>query len=479
VCGIVGLKLRDSRADARALAIGALQRLQHRGQDGAGLTVATGSQQLETLRGLGPIPAALHNLATLTPGSAALAHTRYATTGTGCVGELQPFVQGTPRLALAHNGNIVNTAELSRKYGMDLWSASDLEVLLQLYLRHRNQGFVHALQAVVNEANGSYALVGLEDQGSLWGLRDPFGLRPLFFAHNESVAIFASETVAFQGFEGLEIRELSPGEWVRVYPNPEGSLQIEEGILRSERNPRREKKFCMFEQVYFSSPVSEFQGHAVFTTRFRLGEALAQEILTELKRLSAEDVFDYVVPVPDTARSAAIAVAESLKVPYREYLVKNPSVQRTFILPDQAERTAMLKQKWSLVGPELKGKRILLVDDSVVRGNTCLQMAKQLQSVGARQVSLASTCPPIRFGCFYGIDFPDSSELIASGRSRGDIVQALGLHQIYFLTPDSLKRALGSDRLCMACLDSQYPTQDASFDEFLIARRAQRQGDLV
>jgi amidophosphoribosyltransferase len=472
MCGIVGLSLKDPKGDARGLVVQMLSRLQHRGQDGAGLSVATAEHQLESLRGLGMIAFALRDYSKLEIGPTALAHTRYATTGTGVVGEIQPFVQGSPRIAMAHNGNIVNTAELKRKYALSLETASDLEVLQQLYLRERPRGFVSALQLLLDEVNGAFALMGLEDNGTLWGLRDPFGVRPLYLGRSDDLCVLASESVALQGLENLEIRELSPGEWVRV----ERSGPVETGVLRSRRNPNRVKKFCMFEPVYFASPVSEFKNSSVYTSRFRLGEALALEILTETKSLSLEHRFDYVVPVPDTARSAAIAVAEKLKVPYREYLVKNPYVSRTFILPGQEQRLSVLREKLSLVGPELKGKRILLVDDSVVRGNTSRQMALRLKEVGAKSVSLASTCPPIVNGCFYGIDFPDPAELIAAGKSREDIAASLGLDEIFYLTQAGLKRALGTDRLCMACLDGDYPTKDSSFDEFLLARQQQRKG---
>ncbi len=180
------------------------------------------------------------------------------------------------------------------------------------------------------------------------------------------------------------------------------------------------------------------------------------------------------VPVPETSRTAAIAVAETLDVPYREFLVKNPYVPRTFILNKQEERVKALKSKLSLIGPEIKGKRVLLVDDSVVRGNTSRLMSERLREAGAKSVSIASTCPPIRYGCYYGIDFPDPDELVASGRNLEEIAVNLKVDGLYYLSQAGLVKALRNEKLCMACLDGAYPTQDESFVSFLKSRREQR-----
>lgn len=469
MCGVVGVKeLNGSKRSANEAAVYLLSRLQHRGQDGAGLTGWDGTQ-FETLRGLGLIATALKDWSSLAPSSVAMAHTRYATTGTGGVGELQPFVKGSPKVALAHNGNIVNTAELVEKHQLQLETASDLDVLQQIFLKNRAQGFQEAVQTIFDEFNGSYAVVGIEDDGTLFGFRDPFGLRPLFLGRSKDIAVLASESCALSPL-GLDIEEVRPGEWVRVT-----DAGIERGRLRSTRNAADEERFCMFELVYFASPQSEVRRSSVYRMRFQLGLRLAEEILAKLGgKDEARRYFDFVVPVPETSRSAAIAVAEKLGIPYREYLVKNPYVPRTFILANQDSRMKALESKLGLIGPEIKDQRILLVDDSVVRGNTSRLMAKNLRAAGARSVSLASTCPPIRHGCFYGIDFPDPNELVATNRDEKGIAQALDVDHLYYLSVGGLEEALGTRALCKACLTGDYPTKDASFDRFLADRRNDR-----
>jgi amidophosphoribosyltransferase len=473
VCGLVGVKsLNPTDAapkNAAEVAYHLLSRLQHRGQDGAGLTVLDPRGRFETARGLGLIRDALKDYPTLEPGSVAVAHTRYATTGTGGVGELQPFVKGSPKVALAHNGNIVNTEELAERHQLKLETASDLDVLQQIYLEAAKVSFVHAVQTIYDEFNGSYAVVGVEDNGTLFGFRDPFGIRPLFFGKNKDVAVLSSETCALAPLQ-LEIEEIAPGEWIRVTDKG-----IERGRLVSKKNPTEKERFCMFEVVYFSSAQSEIRKQSVYRLRFQLGARLAQEIMHTLPAGSLPtDFFDFVVPVPETSRTAAIAVAETLRVPYREYLVKNPYVPRTFILGSQDLRMKALRSKLGLIGPEIKGQRILLVDDSVVRGNTSRLMALGLFEAGATSVSMATTCPPIRNGCFYGIDFPDPAELVATGKDPKAVAEALGITSMYYISQRGLEAALGTDKLCTACLTGDYPTRDASFERFLQARQGQR-----
>jgi amidophosphoribosyltransferase len=259
------------------------------------------------------------------------------------VGELQPFVKGSPKVALAHNGNIVNTAELTSKFQLQLETASDLDVLQQIFLLKAETSFEAAVQSIFDEFNGSYAVVGIEQDGTLFGFRDPFGIRPLFLATVDGdtcVRVLASETAALTPLGDAKIEEIAPGEWVRV--SPEGT--VSRGRLTSKRNPKRASRFCMFEGVYFSSPQSELhrgsgEPRSVYRLRFRLGQRLASEIMATLPEFTeARSHFDYVVPVPDTSRSAALAVAETMKIPYREFLVKNNYVPRTFILGKQDQR---------------------------------------------------------------------------------------------------------------------------------------------
>jgi len=486
MCGVLGITLKNSGLQGRSseLALSALLRLQHRGQDAAGITVlSAGQNSFESLRGLGHVDVALKDWSKLPEAKALIAHTRYATTGTGGVAEVQPFVDGTPRLAMAHNGNIVNTSELKEKYSLICNSESDLEVLQQFFLRHEEEfGFEDALERLHQDFVGSYAVVGLSEAGELFAFRDPYGIRPLFVYESDNMIVFASETSALSflkafevelGFESskFEIREISSGGWARV--TPEGVFS--EGV--SKTGSSKDKRFCMFEMVYFSSPQSEYFSLSTYRHRFAMGRQLAIEIMSELPpQKYGSEVFDYVVPVPETSRSAAIAVAETLRVPYREYLVKNPYATRTFILSSQARRLRALEAKLSLIGPEVKGQRILLVDDSVVRGNTSRLMAKRLREAGAKEIWMASACPPIKHGCYYGIDFPDAEELVAAqNKTPQDIAKSLGVENVFYLSIEGLKKAVGTGDLCAACLDGDYPSRGPAFDRFLSERRAQRE----
>jgi amidophosphoribosyltransferase len=483
MCGVLGITLKTPLLTERVneLALSALLRLQHRGQDASGLTVLPEAGGFESLRGLGYVDVALKDWAKLSPAKALVGHTRYATTGTGGVAEVQPFVGGAPRLAMAHNGNIVNTSELKEKYSLLCHSESDLEVLQQFFMRFENElGFHETIEKLHQDFVGSYAVVGLTESHELFAFRDPFGIRPLFIYESENLVAFASETSALSFIPAFEremnlsgegtLRELEAGAWIKV----DKKGQITQG--RSAYSQTKTKRFCMFELVYFASSQSEFLGASTYRHRFAMGRQLALEIMNNLPtQLSGSEAFDYVVPVPETARSSAIAVAETLRVPYREYLVRNPYASRTFILSSQESRLRALETKLSLIGPEVKGQRILLVDDSVVRGNTSRLMAKRLREAGAKEVYLASACPPIKHGCYYGIDFPDAEELVASQNKNNEAVaQSLGVTQVFYLSIEGLKKSLGTNALCMACLDGDYPSRGAAFERFLDERRQQR-----
>lgn len=516
MCGLVGVWMSSLAAetDVAELGVNLLLRLQHRGQDGAGLTVLRENGEFRTIRGLGLVRDALRDWGELPQGLACLAHTRYATTGLGGVAELQPFVKGRPTLAMAHNGNIVNADDLAARYGLELESTSDLDVIQGLFLKHtllrrerqRNVSadsaqvesesiqdiFVAGLQAIADEVQGAYALIGLDSAGAMFGFRDPFGIRPLFMAKSAHGVLLASETAALAPmktlWKDLTIEEVPASHW--IYVDHRG---IRRGEIQSRLNPQQKKSFCMFESVYFSSPQSELPEGSVFSLRFNLGRVLAQEMAKEMIQGNAKEMkvshsvsaaqhsayssrrfdFDYVVPVPETSRVAAVAVAEELGVPYREYLIKNPYIPRTFILSEQAQRLKALESKLSLVGPELKGQRILLVDDSVVRGNTTRVMAARLRESGAAKVYMASTCPPIRHGCFYGIDFPDENELVATHRDLQQIQDELGVDGIYYISIEGLQKALGARSHCTGCLTGIYPVGSEWFGQF----RGKRIGD--
>lgn len=469
MCGLVAVKTSDKTANELALSM--LLRLQHRGQDGAGISVLNPGGDFHDLRGLGLIQNALHNWPSLPASSVALAHTRYATTGLGTLQEIQPFVKQYPRFAIAHNGNLANTLELTEKYDLILQSTSDLDVISQVLIREWKQlpsveGFEAALRKIFNDFIGAYAVIGALSTGDLFAFRDPYGIRPLFLAKNADTVALASETSAFALLGKCEIEEVPAGSWVMVK-----GKEIIRSQITSTLNPENKKRHCMFELVYFSSPHSEHSGKSMYTLRFNLGIELGKQI----QESTDVSVYDYVVPVPDTSRAAAIAVAEHLKVPYREYLVKNAYVPRTFILSNNDKRLKALDMKLSLIGPEIGGKNILLVDDSVVRGNTSRRMISKLREAGAKHVGLASTCPPILFPCYYGIDFPDPTELVAHNRTHQEIADSIGVDDLHYLSKERLQKALGTSDLCMACLDNNYPLQrEGVFESFTAQRKEDR-----
>ncbi len=470
MCGVVGVFTKNG-TDAVEICASLLFRLQHRGQDGAGLVAYSGEGQYQVVKGRGLISDALQEWTTLKPSKSALAHTRYATTGTGGIVELQPFVSGFPKIAMAHNGNISNVHEVRENFKGTLHTESDLELLQEEFLKtYGNNDFVPAVQHLMDTFEGGFAVVGILENGDLYGFRDPFGIRPLFLAESIEVIALASETGAHDVLADVNITEVKPGEWVRF---SEGKLT--RGMTVSKKNPESKRRSCMFESVYFSSPQSAIQNTSVYRQRFQLGRYLAKQIANDWTSASfINDEIDFVVPVPETSRIAATAVAEELGIPFREFLIKNPYVPRTFILSSQEKRLKALSQKLSLVGPELRDKRILLVDDSVVRGNTSRLMTQRLREAGARAVYLASTCPPIVSGCYYGIDFPDSNELIAADHTIPEVASQLGVDGLFYLNLAGLKKALASENLCTGCLTGEYPYADTHHSRFVEERRKQR-----
>lgn len=470
MCGVVGVHTKNG-SDAVELCASLLFRLQHRGQDGAGLVAYSGAGQYEIVKGRGLISDALQEWTSLKPSKTALAHTRYATTGTGGIVELQPFLSGLPKIAMAHNGNISNVHEIRANFQGTLETESDLELLQEEFLKtYAAAGFEPAVQHLMDIFEGGYAVVGILDNGDLYGFRDPFGIRPLFLAESSDYIAMASETGALDVLGAVTITEVKPGEWVRY-----SGGQLSRGMTISKKNPECKRRSCMFESVYFSAPQSAIDETSVYRQRFQLGRYLAKQILSDWTSSTfIKDEIDFVVPVPETSRIATTAVAEALGIPFREFLIKNPYVPRTFILSSQEKRLQALSQKLSLVGPELKGKRILLVDDSVVRGNTSRLMTQRLREAGAKAVYLASTCPPIVSGCYYGIDFPDRSELIAFDHTIPEVAAMLGVDGLFYLDIPGLKKALATENLCTGCLTGEYPYSDQYHSRFVEERRKQR-----
>jgi amidophosphoribosyltransferase len=446
-----------------------LMNLQHRGQDGAGILSIEPKHgngfHLQKGSGLVENVFAERAFKSLT-GNAALGHSRYATVGHNDPNLLQPFLDFQVGIGLGHNGNIVNFYSLKeqlKKEGEDnLISDSDSALILHLLgkaLKGKELNAANVFAAIefcAQELVGSYSVAGLTKNGAVFGFRDPNGIRPLVFGERKAGADrpvygLASETIAlnFLGFEHLE--DVKPGE--AIYISAEGNVS---------RKVIRQDSFspCMFEWVYFARVESVFDNRTVYEARFRLGEILARQL--KAQGITA----DVVVPVPETSRVAAIALAESLGVPFRELLIKNRYINRTFILDDQATRQEAVRRKLFPVASEISGANCMIVDDSIVRGNTARQIVKLVRQAGARAVTIVSTCPQIISPCYYGIDFPSPSELIAHNRSPEEVATALGADRVIFQTLEGLVEALNEKQLCLGCLTGKYPTDVASGSEF-------------
>ncbi len=494
MCGVVGLY--GAKEAAKEAFLG-LTTLQHRGQDAAGI-LTYDEAGFHRVKNIGLVESVFtrENTATLT-GNLAVGHARYATVGRGDVGEVQPFLISYPYgIGMVHNGNVVNNSELARKLRTEsrrhLLTRSDSEIILNLFADGlskqpegpaSSEGAFEAICAAVGDVfarvNGSYSIVSVVADRGLVAFRDPHGIRPLVWgvrkeanglASGESHMV-ASESVAlsFLGYES--IRDLKPGEV--LYIDTDG---------RAHHRVIKAKTFrpCMFEWVYFASPESMIDNVPVYGARIDLGRALARKIrgLIEEKRIAP----DIIVPVPETSRIAAIALAEELDIPYREVLIKNRYIKRTFILDSQEKRQKAVNLKLSPVRSEIQGKRVLLVDDSIVRGTTSKKIIDLVRGAGASEVYFVSTCPPIRKPCYYGIDFPDESELIASGRSEEEIQKYLGADAVVYQDVAGLERAVSSSagresqfEPCKACLDGCYPTSiQESGEGFAQSRRQDR-----
>jgi amidophosphoribosyltransferase len=429
MCGIIGIV--GHHAVAPSL-YDALTMLQHRGQDAAGIATLDGSR-INLFKGGGLVRDVFGDaqMGMLT-GQVGIGHVRYPTAGMDDSSEAQPFYVNSPYgIALGHNGNLINTEELTQQlFDSDrrhLNTRSDSEVLLNVLaheLQKQNPANLQphhvfeAVDAVHRRCKGAYSVISLICGQGVLGFRDPWGIRPAVLGSRETAKgkeyAIASESVAFSalGFE-LE-RDLRPGEALFI------SL---DGKLHSHISPHaHELAPCIFEYVYFSRPDSMLDDISVYKARLRMGQALARKILRE----RPDHDIDVVIPVPDTSRTAALPLAYDLDVKYREGFIKNRYIGRTFIMPGQAERRKSVRQKLNAIDLEFRRKNVLIVDDSIVRGTTSKQIIQMARDAGARKVYLASASPPIRFPNIYGIDMPATAELIAHGRSEREIERELG-----------------------------------------------------
>jgi amidophosphoribosyltransferase len=472
MCGIVGVV---STEPVNQRLYDALQLLQHRGQDAAGIATANGSMfHMFKGNGLARDVFRTRNMRTLL-GNSGIAQVRYPTAGSaGNPEEAQPFYVNAPfGLTLAHNGNLTNAESLKDEmFRIDrrhINTNSDSEVLLNV-LAHELQlaseglhldpaAIFKAVAGVHRRVRGSYAAVAQIAGYGLLAMRDPFGIRPLCFGALETDGgteyMVASESVALEGLGYRFVRDVAPGE--AVFVDLDGRFYAQQCAANPSLNP------CIFEYVYLARPDSVIDGVSVYGARLRLGERLAARVRSVIP---AGDI-DVVIPIPDSSRPAAMELAGKLALPYREGFIKNRYIGRTFIMPGQAVRRKSVRQKLNTVAVEFKGKNVLLVDDSIVRGTTIQEIVTMAREAGARKVMVASAAPPVRYPNVYGIDMPTRAELIAASRSEDEILRAIGADALVYQDVADLKQAIRDcnpalERFEASCFDGVYVTGDVT-----------------
>jgi amidophosphoribosyltransferase len=460
-CGVIAVY---GHPEAAKLAYLGLYAQQHRGQESAGICTTDG-EQVYTHKAMGHVADIFTNdvLATL-PGMLAIGHTRYSTTGDTVLLNAQPFsvACNKGKVAVAHNGNITNAAELRahlERRGSIFQASSDTEVILHLLAHSSERTLAGALREALLQLEGAFSLVFLA-QDRIIVARDPQGFRPLVVGEMEvsggrKCYCFASETCAFDLIGAVYLHEVDPGEMVVVGP---------EGVTRERWSPERPRAQCVFEHVYFSRPDSIVFGRAVEESRENLGRLLACECPADA---------DIVVPVPDSGVAAAIGYAAESGLPFRHALIRNHYVGRTFIEPSQAIRDFGVKLKLNAVRYLLKGQRVILVDDSIVRGTTSRKIVRMVRQAGADEVHLRISCPPTVSPCFYGVDTPTRRELIASNHNVDEICRFVEADSVGYLSISSLRKSVADERheYCYACYTGDYPTDLVNIEELISARR--------
>lgn len=455
MCGIIGILGSENVAPELYTGLSAIQ---HRGQNGAGMYVA-GEEDTTLQKDKGLIEDIFDkkDLEDL-KGDKGIGHVRYPTIGSDIERDAQPFKVEEPiEMAMAHNGNILNYQELVEKYGLSLESTCDLELILHIFAKELEkeeeideEALFSAVERVMENLNGSYSVVTLIPDIGLFVFRDPRGVRPFIFGKKVTLDgtsfALASENTVLDILSYKVLRDVMPGEAILIKNDKSYQSRQIKNIM---------PKHCMFEWVYFARTDSTIERINVYEARFRLGRELAKEWKKNDHNL------DVVIPIPDTARTYALALAEELDVPYREGLIRNRYIGRTFIMPDEASRETAVKTKLNPIIEEIKGKKVGLVDDSIVRGTTSKKLVKLIKDCAAEEIHFLVGCPPIVSPCYYGIDIPTKRELKAATNSIEEIRKDIDADSLTYLTIDGLVNGLGKekDELCLACLDDNYPTQ--------------------
>lgn len=453
-CGIFAIYGHE---EAAKLSYFGLYALQHRGQESAGIVVSDGQRVMEH-KAMGLVPDIFdEQVLDKLKGNLALGHVRYSTTGSSLLVNAQPFRirYSGKTLAIAHNGNLVNARQIRERLedeGSIFQTTMDSEVVLHLAAKAMKRGLKEAMLKTMRQIRGAYAMILMTDD-TLIAMRDPHGFRPLCIGRLNSGYVITSETCALDLVEAEYVREVEPGEVLII--NKNGLTSI-----RSELTSR--KAHCIFELIYFARPDSNVFGQNVYLFRKRQGELLAEEFPVDA---------DLVMPFPDSGNYAAIGYAQSSGIPFEMGVIRNHYVGRTFIQPSQSMRDFGVKVKLNPVKELLRDHRVLIIEDSIIRGTTARTRIKTLRNIGAREVHMLVSCPPHRFPCHYGIDFSTRGELIAAQKSVGEIRDFIGLNSLGYLSLDNLVKATDIQRedLCLACFDGNYPVPiDKKFTKYCL-----------
>jgi amidophosphoribosyltransferase len=441
-CGVFGV---FGHKDAAKLTYFGLYALQHRGQESAGIVSST-EREINEHKGMGLVPEIFdENTLEKLRGHIAVGHVRYSTTGSSVAKNIQPFVvnyQGKT-YAIAHNGNLVNAGNIRRtleKKGSIFQTTMDTEVILHLLAHSLVKGLSEAIVTVVSQIKGAYSCVLMTDD-KIIAFRDPHGFRPLSLGLLDNAYVVASETCAFDLIEAQYIRDIEPGE----------ILIIDKNGLKSIRPfPRHKHSFCIFELIYFARPDSTVFGLDVYSVRKALGKSLAREYSIDA---------DFAMPFPDSGNYAAIGFCQESGIPMEMGVIRNHYVGRTFINPVYSMRGFNVKVKLNPVKHILNQRKVIIVEDSIIRGTTSKMRVKALREAGAWNIHMVVSCPPTKYPCFYGIDFPTEDELIASGRSVDEIKNYIGLDSLSYLSLDGMVEATGlpGNDFCLACFNGKYP----------------------
>ena len=448
-CGVVGIAA-SKRENVAALAYYALYALQHRGQESAGIAVADG-KGIKHYRNLGLVPEVfdeeiLHGLT----GRISIGHVRYSTFGSKDVINAQPLVARCKigMLALAHNGNLVNADALRAQMeddGAIFQTSVDTEVILNLIARESSKGLIEAIRSMMEKVRGSYALVLLA-KDKLIGIRDPYGIRPLCLGRVGNSFVLASESCALDAVGAEFVRDVQPGEIVVIDAEGIHSMHV--------KTPMR-SRLCLFEFVYFARPDSVIDGINVYQSRVEAGKRLAIDDDVEA---------DMVIGVPDSALAAAMGYAQQSGIPYGDGLAKNRYVGRTFIQPEQGMRELGVRTKLNALTRNVRGKRLILVDDSIVRGTTSDRIVKMLRDAGATEVHMRVSSPPFLYPCYFGTDVPAREQLIAYNRTVEDIRQVIGADSLAYLKLERLSDMVGGLPYCSGCFTGKYPLDPPTED---------------